>query len=439
MIRLYNKGNMKRVLFVLAVLGLVPEAGAQERLNLSASQCREMALAHNEDLQKADNAVRQAELDKAVAFAGYLPKIDATATGTYMFPDMDMMGMELQMRGMYMAGISLTQPLYAGGQIMAGNRLAEIGRECSEENRKKTRMEVLADAERAYWNLMAVGRKVRMLEAYKQQMDTLYSQMTANLAAEMATENDLLRIAAKRSEIDYQWQKARNGADLCRLALCNVVGCPLETDIRLTDTLLSVTPPGHLTESTAMRPELRLLQRQVDAREQEVKMARADVLPKVGLSAGYLYYGNVKLKTPTAEGLFTESFDDGMSLVMASVSFPVFHWGEGLRKVKKARLEVENARLDLQKNARLMTIEVRQAVQNVTDGYRMVETARLGCRQADENLRVMRDRYRNAMCTLTDLLDAHSQWQQAQSNLIEAQAQYKIYETEYLKATGTLE
>jgi outer membrane protein TolC len=51
----------------------------------------------------------------------------------------------------------------------------------------------------------------------------------------------------------------------------------------------------------------------------------------------------------------------------------------------------------------------------------------------------MNDRYENAMSTLTDLLDAQSQWQQAQSNLIEAQTQYKIYQTEYLKAVGRLE
>lgn len=59
-------------------------------------------------------------------------------------------------------------------------------------------------------------------------------------------------------------------------------------------------------------------------------------------------------------------------------------------------------------------------------------------RQADENLRVMRNRYAASMAPLTDLLDAQSQWQQAESNLIEAQTQYKIYETEYLRATGSL-
>ena len=51
----------------------------------------------------------------------------------------------------------------------------------------------------------------------------------------------------------------------------------------------------------------------------------------------------------------------------------------------------------------------------------------------------MRLRYDTQMATMTDLLDAQSQWQQAQSNLIEAQTQYKIYQTEYLKAVGRLE
>ena len=123
---------------------------------------------------------------------------------------------------------------------------------------------------------------------------------------------------------------------------------------------------------------------------------------------------------------------------MLSVNVPLFHWGSNWRKVKKARLELENARLDLQRNTRLMTIEARQAVQNLTDGYRMVHTAVQGREQADENLRVMRQQYDNGMAVLTDLLDAQAQWQQARSNLIEAQTQYKLYETEYLRVTGRL-
>ena len=109
------------------------EAIAQETLSLTQAECRRIALQNNEDLQKADNKLRQADIDKKIAFSTYLPKIDGMLSGTYMFPDMEMTGMELQMRGMYMAGISVTQPLYAGGKIVAGNKLAKIRQESAAE------------------------------------------------------------------------------------------------------------------------------------------------------------------------------------------------------------------------------------------------------------------------------------------------------------------
>lgn len=435
---------MKQYILLGALsIGLSIQVSAQKELLLTQTECRKLALQRNEDLQKATHNLQQAELDKDIAFSAYLPKIDGMASGTYMFPDMDMMGMELQMHGMYLAGISVVQPLYAGGKITAGNKLARIGKESATENLRKTRMEVTAEADKSYWNYIAVRQKVRMLESYQTQMDTLYRQVEASVEAGMDTDNELLRINAKRSEIYYQLQKARNGADLCRMALCHTLGEPLDTQPIPTDTLIQVTAPSRLDESIALRPELKLLEQQVAAREEQIKVVRGDILPQIGLSAGYAYYGNIKLKGMTADAQgnyipFTQKLDDGIGLVMASVSIPLFHWGEGLKKVKKAKLDLLSAQLDLQKNTRLLNIETRQAVQNLTDGYNMVQTAQAGSAQAEENLRVMRDRYANGLSTLTDLLDAQSQWQQAESNRIEALTQYKIYETEYLRCTGQL-
>ena len=87
------------VISCCAALFSVCGAVAQQRLPLSQAECREMALLHSEGLQQADNRLRQAELDSEIATAAYLPKIDGSATGAYMLPDMDMMGMELRMRG----------------------------------------------------------------------------------------------------------------------------------------------------------------------------------------------------------------------------------------------------------------------------------------------------------------------------------------------------
>ena len=419
------------------------ELRAQQPMKLSMEQCRDMALTASEELKQADNSLRQAELDDKIAATARLPKIEGSATGAYVLPDIEMTGMELAMRGTYMAGLTLTQPIYTGGKISAGRQMARLGRQIADQQLRMTRMDVLVDADNAYWSYIAVRRKVRMLESYSTQMDTIYKQTSSAVAAGMAIENDLLRIEAKRTEIEYQLQRARNGADLCRMALCNVIGAPLDTAIEPTDTTFNIESPTAMSLDIARRPEVGLLEKQIDVNMQRIRDARSEMLPTVGLSAGYSYYGNIKLNGFADMGNgttvpYTQEFRDGIGIAMLAVKIPIFHWGESRKKLHKARYELDNSQLELQRNMRLMSIEAQQAVQNVEDGYRMIHTAESGLRQAEENLRVMRNRYAAAMSPLTDLLDAQSQWQQAQSNLIEAQTQYMIYRTDYLRATGQL-
>jgi outer membrane protein TolC len=423
---------------------VVTSAPAQQALRLSLAECRAMALQYSEDMKRADNQKRQADLDKQIAFTNYLPKLDGSVMGEYMFPDMDMMGVELRMHGSYFAGLTLTQPIYTGGKIVAGNRLAKIGQQVSAEQQRATRMDILVDADHAYWTYLAVLQKVKVLERYSAQMDTLRMQTGTAVEAGMATDNELLRVDTKNTEINYQLQKARNGAELCRLSLCRVIGADYDTTLELTDAPTVEAAPAQLSTDLTARPELRMLDMQVAAERQKVKLARAELLPTIGLSVGYTYYGNIKTRTmvDTGDGVtvpYTSEFKDGIGLALLSVQIPLFHWGENFKKLSKSRLAVANSLLNRQKNERLMDIEVRRAVLNLGDGYRMVETADKGLRQATENLRVMTDRYQSSLSTLTDLLDAQSQWQQAESNLIEAQTQYRIYETEYRRATGTLE
>lgn len=420
------------------------ELRAQQPMKLSMEQCRDMALTTSEELKQADNRLRQAELDDKIAATARLPKIEGSATGAYVLPDIEMTGMELAMRGTYMAGLTLTQPIYTGGKISAGRQMARLGRQIADQQLRMTRMDVLVDADNAYWSYIAVRRKVRMLESYSTQMDTIYKQTSSAVAAGMAIENDLLRIEAKRTEIEYQLQRARNGADLCRMALCNVIGAPLDTAIEPTDTTFNIESPTAMSLDIARRPEVGLLEKQIDVNMQRIRDARSEMLPTVGLSAGYSYYGNIKLNGFADMGNgttvpYTQEFRDGIGIAMLAVKIPIFHWGESRKKLHKARYELDYSQLELQRNMRLMSIEAQQAVQNVEDGYRMIHTAESGLRQAEENLRVMRNRYAAAMSPLTDLLDAQSQWQQAQSNLIEAQTQYMIYRTDYLRATGQLE
>jgi len=436
--------NLRILISPLLLLALGLTAGA-ETLNLTASQCREMALESSRQIKAADNSLEMARLDVGIATTNYLPKFDATAGAEYMFPDMDMMGTKLQMRGMYLAGFQLTQPVYAGGKITAGRRLAKIGQKASEQQRRMTEAEVIANADNAYWNYVSVLGKVALMESYAAMMDTLRAQTEVAVAVGMAVSNDLLRVDAHRSEILYQQQKVANGAELCRMALCEAIGVEYDTEIIPADGDTE-TPalPAQLSSDISDRPELHLLQTQVEAQNKMTSLVRGDFLPTVGLSASWFWYGNVKMKgqAEVAPGVmypYTQTINDGIGMVMLAVKVPLFHWGEGVKKVRKARIEAKNAQLDLERNERLLTLEARQASLNVQEGHSLIRTAETALAQAKENLRVTTDRHTEHMCPLSDLLDAQSQWQKASADLIEARAQYRIYLTAWRKATGTLD
>ena len=437
-----------RVLSMLLFIGFQGVAVAQSSgaaLTLNVEKCREMALAGSEDIKKGTNSLTQSGLDRKIAISAFLPAVEATGTGLYMAPDMEMSGMEMIMKGTYMAGVMLTQPIYAGGKILTGKKMAETGESAAEEQLRAAKASVIYDADNAYWTYVAVLQKQEMMNVLAAQLDTLFSQIGVASSAGMATDADLLTVKAKRSEVEYQVRKVANGVALCKMALCRVVGVPFDTDIAVED----VAVPEEFTRmetdnvSVADRPEMRLLETGLEVSRLKVRMTRGDYLPTLALVGGYCAFGNMKMKTMVDAGggnyvPYTQKIGQNMGVAMVSLNIPIFKWGQGYNKVRRAKLDVDNAALDLQKNSRLLELQANQAAFNLSDSYNLIEAAKDGKAQADENLRVTENRYHASMCPLSDYLDAQFQWQQARSNLIEAFTQSRIAETDYLMATGAL-
>lgn len=441
---------MKRymVLSMLLFIGFQGVAVAQSSgaaLTLNVEKCREMALAGSEDIKKGTNSLTQSGLDRKIAISAFLPAVEATGTGLYMAPDMEMSGMEMIMKGTYMAGVMLTQPIYAGGKILTGKKMAEAGESAAEEQLRAAKASVIYDADNAYWTYVAVLQKQEMMNVLAAQLDTLFSQIGVASSAGMATGADLLTVKAKRSEVEYQVRKVANGVALCKMALCRVVGVPFDTEIAVED----VAVPEEFTRietgnvSVADRPEMKLLETGLEVSRLKVRMTRGDYLPTLALVGGYCAFGNMKMKTMVDSGggnyvPYTQKIGQDMGVAMVSLNIPIFKWGQGYNKVRKAKLDVDNAALDLQKNSRLLELQANQAAFNLSDSYNLIAAAKDGKAQADENLRVTENRYHASMCPLSDYLDAQFQWQQARSNLIEAFTQSRIAETDYLMATGAL-
>lgn len=343
-----------------------------------------------------------------------------------------MVGMEMSMKGMYMAGITLQQPVYAGGKIVNANKMAKTGVAISEENKRLTRINTLVEVEQTYWMYVSVAEKVKLLTQYTQLLDSLHQQVNSFFELKMATAQDLHKVRTRRSNVTYELQRAESGRELTRMSLCHLIGLELDAQIIATDTLiLTQNYNNQLSHDIVNRPEYRIQEMQVELKDLEIKNTRADFLPTVGISAGYQYMGGMKLAG--------SSLDMKIPMVMASISIPIFNFGEGRKKIRSARLAHEISTVELNKNRSLMDIEAQQSKSAYESALLLIRTAEHGLEESEHNLSQTQNNYEMGMATILDVMEAQTQWQEAYSNNIEARTNYKIREIEYLRAIGQLE
>lgn len=463
-----------KYIIILAFLFSGINLNAQEKMTLQ--QCREMALQKNEDLKMADRQLEKAKAEKEAVSTMRLPKFSANGTGIYLSKDFDTeltlptktfnpqtgeleqnivvnpetgepvigpdgnpvfnmyayLPFSISLKGAYLAGLSLEQPIYTGGKINAGNEMAKIGVEMAGENIELQKMNTLVEADNVYWSYVAVNQKVKLAQEAVELLDEIVGDVEDSYEVGMIHKNDLLKVRVEYNNATLNLQKAKNGRELTRMNLCRVTGLPLNTQVVAVDTLIDVEQPL-MQDSAGMiseRPEYQLLEKNIRLKDESIKMTKADFLPTAGIQAGYSYLGGLEVGG--------ENFTNSSLNVMASLSIPVFHWGEGAKKINAAKIDKEITTLKLEKNRQLLQLEMEQARLNLNVAYERIQMSKTALEQAEENLRVTRDNYEVGMEKLTDLLKAQTQWQEAHSNLIDAKTDYKIKKTNWLKATGKL-
>lgn len=466
---------MNKYIISLVLAGLTLGLHAQQKISLN--DCRKMALENSEQIKIADMQIEKAKAEKAAMKTQYLPSISGSAMGVYLnntieqelylptvTPDLTtgeltpnimvnpmtgepVMGadgnpvfnmyawlpLEVSVKGAYMAGVTLQQPIYAGGKIITGNKMASIGVEMATTNQALQKTNSLYEADQAYWLYVSVKEKVKLANTYKKLLETLVETVNNAYETGMVTKNEVLKAQVQLNQAKLHVQKAESGLELTRMALCRVTGLDYSTQIEATDSVITIEGENILAPAAdvALRPEFNLLQKQVDMAEQQVKLARADYLPMAGVNVGYNYIGGIK---------FNENeYKSGNMNVMASVKIPIFHWGEGIKKTQSAKKDQEIKQLELEKNSKLMQLEIEQARLNYNDARIRVNLSNAALVQAEENLRVSNDNYELGIEILPNLLEAQAQWQNAYSETIDAKTDYKLKETALLKALGKLQ
>ena len=336
------------------------------------------------------------------------------------------------------AGVSVTQPVFMGGKIISGYRMAALGTEMARLNSELKAEEVTVSVDEAYWLYVKTCKLLETAESLDSTVSEVYRFVEDAIDVGMATSTDLVKVEVQRNNAALALAKARNGKRLSMMNLCHILGLPLTTEIEVDQSGFSLDSTAAVPESIALdsdsienRADYRLLAGQAELKRRNVDFVRSDFLPQLGVMASYGYSYGLKLMGETL-------LNQAGFTVMATIKVPIFAWGEGYLKIKSAKKEYEMARSELERLSGMMELERAKNSYAVSEAALQVRLAESSLKSAETNLKVCRDQYELGMETLVNVMEAQTQWSKCSSDYIEALADYKLSCTKYLKSIGRL-
>lgn len=422
----------KNTMITILTLCLAMPATAQTKLSMD--ECRQMALDHNVRMANARREVASADEQRREAFTNYFPTVSATGMGFDANKGMAAMtvapGMELSMmKDGLMGGITAVQPVFAGGRIVNGNKLAKLGVEVNRLQMKQVENEVELTAEHYYWQIVSLREKMHTLDVVDSMLTRLHTDVNVAVRAGVALPNDLLQVDLKRNDIAASRSELENGLALSRMLLAQYIGADSSQVEPAEEVPVGVMPDSPVSLSVNHRsalyatPEYRLLEQNVEAADLRKKLTVGQYLPSVGVGAGYMYHNVMEQ-------------DRSFGMVFATVSVPLSGWWGGSHAIRRSRLKEENAKAQLKDNSELLVIRMQKAWNDLDNAYRQLDIARRSMEQSAENLRLNNDYYRAGTTKMSDLMDAQTLYQQSRDKFVEAYTLYQTKRTEYLQATG---
>mgnify|MGYP002856072931 FL=1 len=335
------------------------------------------------------------------------------------------------------AGITAMQPVFAGGQIVNGNRLAKVGEDVSRLQLRMSENEVEKTTEQYFWQLVSLQEKMNTIAIVEAMLSGIHKDVDVAVRAGVALCNDLLQVELRQNEVESQRLKLENAIFIVKQLLgqyTRLTPSPSPTGGGSSYSFEIIVPdmnqqdcsiPSPLEEGAAVKllPEFQLLEKQVEATKLQKNLAVGQNLPTVAIGAGYNYHN-----------LLDNNRAFGM--IFATVSLPISDWWGGSHAVKRKKIELQKAIDEQNDKAELLKIRMQNAWNSVVEAQQQLHIAQRSIEQADENLRIHRDYYKAGTATMSDLLQAQLLYQQTLDQRTDAFADYQNKVLEYRQAVG---
>jgi outer membrane protein TolC len=459
-IEIRQNGKVLSVL-LFCLFAFLPLSAQQ---SYTLQQLKDSALHNNIAIRTAEHNIDAAHQQRREAFTKYFPTV--SATGITFNANQGMAKMEMNpsemipaemgtllsqmlpaqalaalaspismtmMKNGTIASVTAVQPVFAGGQIVNGNRLARVGEDVAALQLQLSQQEVEHQTEQYYWQLVTLYEKMHTIDAVDSLLANIYNNVDVAVRAGVALRNDLLQVQLRQNDIASQRLRLRNAISTLRLlvaqycGLCDtsfVVAQQLPSHQGQSNALL----PSHQGEglgvgSVSSLPEYRLLEKQVEATTLQRRLAIGQNLPTVAVGAGYNYHNLM-------------DNDRSFAMIFATVSVPISQWWGGSHAIRRSSIELQKAEEQLTDNAQLLSIRMQHTANAVEEAHQQWLLAQQAVEQADENLRIHNNQYTAGTVTMSALLEAQLLAQQAHDKLTEAYANLMMAQLECRQARG---
>ena len=443
---------MKKILSLIA-LGCTLTASAQ---TYTLEQMKDSALHNNIAIRSAKYNIETAQQQRKEAFTKYFPNVSGTGlwfnankgmAQTNINPS-EMISPELgaslaqmlpaealaalgnpisisMLKNGTIGSLMAVQPVFAGGQIINGNKLAKVGEDVSRLQLQLSENEVEKTAEQYFWQLASLQEKKKTIEAVDTLLAGIHKDVDVAVRAGLAMPNDLLQVQLRQNDIESQRLKLQNGISIVRLLLsqyCGLSDTAFVISYQSDITLPLITKQDH-RQALLGTAEYQLLGKQVEATDLQKKMAVGQNLPSVAVGAGYNYHNLLDNNTT-------------FGMVFATVSVPISDWWGGSHAIKRRKIEHQKAVEQLEDNSQLLQIRMQNAWNGVEESYQQLLLAQRSIEQSAENLRLNRNYYNAGISKMSDLLEAQMLYQQSCDRRTDAFADYQNKLLEYRQAIG---
>jgi outer membrane protein TolC len=339
-------------------------------------------------------------------------------------------GMSLSLLDYANAGyLSAIQPLYMGGRIRNGNKLAALAEEINGYNLELTADEAIVKTEDHYWTIVALEEKKKTLQRYEKLLFNLEKDVEAAHDAGLITKSDLLKVSIELNKVKANKLQLENGLTLLRMVLAQHIGVNYSDSFQVKTLSLDVMSPESIyrnpSDALVSRNEYIMLNKAVDAEILQRNIARGEYLPSLAIGVQGLYLDYVEQQNT-------------YGLAFATLSVPISGWWGGSHKMNEHKIRVKIAENNLEEKSELMLVQINKTYSDMLESYSQIDVAEITREQSEEHLNVVQDNYDAGVVGTSDLLEAQAMYQQTQDTLVDAKTVYKIKQAYYLQAISKL-